>query len=104
MRSRDDIGNHLLVRMAQMRLTVDVIDGGGDVKPFAHADGSLADRRAKGKPGTAGSDPVFERRRVCQTNVSAPAIAPASHRTNTAVVGLSPRRTSRCEKWFVSPT
>ncbi len=32
----DDVGNNLLVGMPQMRLPVDVINRGGDVKPFAH--------------------------------------------------------------------
>ena len=35
-RPRDDVGNDLLVGVAEMRLAVDVINRGGDVKPFAH--------------------------------------------------------------------
>ena len=35
-RPRDDVGHDLLVGMAEMRLAVDVINRGGDVKPFAH--------------------------------------------------------------------
>ena len=32
----DDVGDDFLVGMAEVRLTVDVIDGGGDVEPFGH--------------------------------------------------------------------
>ncbi len=35
-RPRDDVGDDFLVGMAEMRLAVDVINRGGDVKPFAH--------------------------------------------------------------------
>ncbi len=35
-RARDDIRDDFLVSVAEMRLAVDVINRGGDVKPFAH--------------------------------------------------------------------
>src|SRR5258707_10858487 len=35
--ARDDIGEHHLVSVAEMRLAIDVVDGGRDVKAFAHA-------------------------------------------------------------------
>src|SRR5258708_25975746 len=35
-RACDDVGNDLFVGMAQVWLTVDVINGGGDVKTFIH--------------------------------------------------------------------
>ena len=35
-RPRDNVGDDLLVGMAEMRLAVHVINRGGDVKPFAH--------------------------------------------------------------------
>jgi len=38
-RPRDDIGDDFLVGMAKVRLAVDVINGGGDVKLFAHQGG-----------------------------------------------------------------
>ena len=48
-RPRDDVGNDLLIGMAEVRLAVDVINRGGDVKPFAHyRTRSLADKRGKG--------------------------------------------------------
>jgi len=48
--ARDDVGNDLLVGMAEMRLAVDVINRGGDVKPFAHYQTrSVADNRGDGK-------------------------------------------------------
>ena len=37
-RPRDDIGDDFLVGVAEMRLAVDVINRGGDVKPFVHWD------------------------------------------------------------------
>ena len=48
-RPRDDVGDDLLVGMAEMRLAVDVINRGGDVKPFAHRAGSVADKVGVGK-------------------------------------------------------
>jgi hypothetical protein len=35
--------------MAEMRLAVDVINRGGDVKPFVHRAGSVADKDGDGK-------------------------------------------------------
>jgi len=35
-RPRDDVGDDFLAGMAEVRLAVDVINGGGDVKPFVH--------------------------------------------------------------------
>ena len=35
---------------------------------------------------------------------SAPVRAASSQMTRTAWVGFSPRRTSRCDRWLVSPT
>ena len=34
--SRDNVRYDFLVRMAEMRLAVDIINGGCDVEPFAH--------------------------------------------------------------------
>ena len=51
-RPRDDVGDDLLVGMAEMRLAVDVINRGGDVKPFVHCrTHSLADKRRLGNLG-----------------------------------------------------
>jgi hypothetical protein len=36
MSSRDDIGNHFLVGMAQVRLPIHIVDGGRQVKTLAH--------------------------------------------------------------------
>src|SRR5580765_1655073 len=33
---RNDVGNHFFVGMPQVRLAIDIINGGGDIKPFAH--------------------------------------------------------------------
>jgi len=47
--ARDDVGNDLLVGVAEVRLPVDVINCGGDVKPFAHyGNNSLPHKRVKG--------------------------------------------------------
>ena len=35
-RPRDDVGDDFLVGMAEVRLAVDVVNGGGDVKLFVH--------------------------------------------------------------------
>jgi hypothetical protein len=48
-RSRDHVRDDLFVGVAEMRLAVDVINRGGDVKPFAHyRTASLADKRGNG--------------------------------------------------------
>ncbi len=45
--ARDDVGNDLLISMAEVRLPVDVINRGGDVKPFAHRTHSVAHKEVK---------------------------------------------------------
>ncbi len=41
MRAGDDIGDHLFVGVPEMRRPVGVIDGGGQIEPFAHGRASL---------------------------------------------------------------
>ena len=43
-RPRDDVSRDFLVSMAEMRLAIDIINRGGDEKPFAHAKSSVKDR------------------------------------------------------------
>src|SRR5262245_52375648 len=40
--SRDDIGNHFFVRMTQMRMAIDIINGSREVKALAHPAFTLA--------------------------------------------------------------
>ena len=55
-RPRDDVGDDLLVGMAEMRLAVDVINRGGDVKPFVHCRiASVADKGGNGNRARCGS-------------------------------------------------
>ena len=41
MRPGDDVGDDFLVGVTEVRFAVDVIDGGGQVKPFTHPRGSM---------------------------------------------------------------
>ena len=46
----DHVGNDLLIGVTQVRRTVDVIDGGGDVEPLVHSRGSVEHGSAKLNP------------------------------------------------------
>jgi hypothetical protein len=49
-RPRDDVGDDFFVGMAEVWLAIDVINRGGDVKPFAHVENSVRDKCGIGNP------------------------------------------------------
>ena len=61
--TRDDVGEDLLVRMADVRRTVGVIDRGGEIERFRHRAQSIAGERCARNcgPGRGGSQRASDR-------------------------------------------
>ena len=91
----DHVGDDLFIGMAEVRLAIDVVNRGRDVKSFAHRAVTLQEQRWFSNRPLSGRG---------LTRMRWPRSArPAARSSKTACVRLQPRRTKRWERWLLSP-